>query len=40
LENLGLKVILKGNIIGKVKSQSILAGSPIIKNKTIELLLE
>lgn len=40
LENLGLKVKLKGNVLGKVKRQSILAGSPIQKNKTIELVIE
>jgi cell division protein FtsI (penicillin-binding protein 3) len=37
LGNLGLKVKLKG--IGKVKSQSIQAGQPIIKNSTITLEL-
>ena len=35
--NLGLKVIVKG--IGKVKSQSIQAGQPVIKNSTITLEL-
>lgn len=40
LENLGLKVKLKGNILGKVKHQSILAGSAIEKNKTIELFFK
>ena len=40
LENLGLKVQLKGNVLGKVKSQSIHARSPIQKNRTIQLLME
>jgi cell division protein FtsI (penicillin-binding protein 3) len=39
LENMGLKVKLKGNIIGKVKSQSILAGRPISRKSIIELQL-
>lgn len=39
LENMGLKVKLKGTGIGKVKSQSILVGKPIIKNSIIELEL-
>ena len=39
LENKGLKVKLKGNGIGKVKSQSLLVGQPIIKNSVIELQL-
>jgi cell division protein FtsI (penicillin-binding protein 3) len=39
LENMGLKVKLKGSGIGKVKSQSILVGKPIIKNSIIELQL-
>ena len=39
LENMGLKIKLKGNGVGKVKSQSILAGQPIIRNSVIELQL-
>jgi cell division protein FtsI (penicillin-binding protein 3) len=39
LENMGLKIKLKGNGVGKVKSQSILAGQPIIRNSIIELQL-
>ncbi len=39
LENKGLKVKLKGNGVGKVKSQSILAGQPISRNSVIELQL-
>lgn len=39
LENIGLKVKLKGNGIGKVKSQSILNGQPIVRNSIIELQL-
>jgi cell division protein FtsI (penicillin-binding protein 3) len=39
LENMGLKVKLKGNGVGKVKSQSILAGQPIIRKSVIELQL-
>ncbi len=39
LENKGLKVKLKGNGIGKVKSQSLPVGQPIIKNSVIELQL-
>ena len=39
LENMGLKVKLKGNGVGKVKSQSILAGQPISRNSVIELQL-
>jgi cell division protein FtsI (penicillin-binding protein 3) len=39
LENIGLKVKLKGNGIGKVKSQSILNGQPIVRNSIIFLEL-
>jgi cell division protein FtsI (penicillin-binding protein 3) len=39
LENRGLKVKLKGDGVGKVKSQSILVGQPIIRNSIIELQL-
>lgn len=39
LENMGLKVKLKGNGVGKVKSQSILAGQPISRKSVIELHL-
>lgn len=39
LENMGLKVKLNGNGVGKVKSQSILAGQPISRNSVIELQL-
>ena len=39
LENMGLKVKLKGNGVNKVKSQSILVGQPIIRNSVIELQL-
>ena len=39
LENMGLKVKLKGNLIGKVKSQSQNAGNPLIKQAIIELVL-
>lgn len=39
LEIKGLKVKLKGNGVGKVKSQSILAGQPISRNSVIELQL-
>ena len=39
LENMGLKVKLKKSGIGKVKSQSILVGQPIIRNSIIELEL-
>nr|WP_315175183.1 penicillin-binding protein [uncultured Flavobacterium sp.] len=39
LENIGLKVKLKGSGVGKVKSQSILVGQPIIRNSIIELEL-
>jgi cell division protein FtsI (penicillin-binding protein 3) len=39
LENMGLKVKLKGNGVGKVKSQSISSGNPLVKNTTIELAI-
>jgi cell division protein FtsI (penicillin-binding protein 3) len=39
LENMGLKVKLKKSGIGKVKSQSILVGQPIVRNSIIELEL-
>ena len=39
LENMGLKVKLKKSGIGKVISQSILVGQPIIRNSIIELEL-
>ena len=39
LENMGLKVKLKGNGVGKVKSQSILVGQPFSRNSVIELQL-
>jgi cell division protein FtsI (penicillin-binding protein 3) len=39
LENRGLKVKLKGNGVGKVKSQSVSSGKPIVRNSTIELHL-
>jgi len=39
LENLGIKVKIKGAGIGKVKNQSIQAGEPIIKNTIITLEL-
>ena len=39
LENIGLKVKLKGSGVGKVISQSILVGQPIIRNSIIELEL-
>lgn len=39
LENMGLKIKLKGNGVGKVISQSILAGQPISRNSVIELQL-
>jgi cell division protein FtsI (penicillin-binding protein 3) len=38
LENIGLKVKLKGKLIGKVKSQSISIENPFIKNTIIELV--
>ena len=37
LENMGLKVKLKGNIVGKIKSQSISLGKSLVKNSVIEL---
>ena len=37
LENMGLKVTLKGRVVGKVKSQSIAAGNPLVKGAVIEL---
>ena len=40
LENLGIKVILKGKGIGKVKKQSLKSGSLINKNKSIEIFIE
>jgi cell division protein FtsI (penicillin-binding protein 3) len=39
LENMGFKVKLKGKGVGKVKSQSILAGQPISRKSVIELQL-
>jgi len=39
LENMGLKVTLKGRVVGKVKSQSINSGTPLIKNTVIELVV-
>ena len=39
LENMDLKVKLKGSGVGKVKIQSILVGQPIIRNSIIELEL-
>jgi cell division protein FtsI (penicillin-binding protein 3) len=39
LENMGLKVKLKKSGIGKVISQSILVGQPIVRNSIIELEL-
>lgn len=39
LENRGLKVKLKGNGVGKVKSQSVSSGKPIVRNSNIELQL-
>jgi cell division protein FtsI (penicillin-binding protein 3) len=39
LENKGLKVKLKGNLIGKVKRQSLNAGNPLIRQAIIELEL-
>ena len=40
LENMGLKIKLKGNGVGKVKSQSILAGQPIKLKGLITLELK
>jgi cell division protein FtsI (penicillin-binding protein 3) len=39
LENMGLKVKLKGNIIGKIKSQSIPSGTTITRNSIMELIV-
>ena len=39
MENMGLKVRLKGNIIGKIKSQSVSSGKPLVKNSVIELVV-
>ena len=39
LENMGLKVKLKGNWVGKVISQSILSSKLIEKNKSIEIVV-
>ena len=39
LENKGLKVKLKGNLIGKVKRQSLKPGNPLIRQAVIELEL-
>jgi cell division protein FtsI (penicillin-binding protein 3) len=39
LENIGLRVKLKGNVVGKVKSQSISSGKPLVKNSVIELVV-
>jgi cell division protein FtsI (penicillin-binding protein 3) len=39
LENMGLKVKLKGNVLGKIKSQSITSGKPLVKNTVIELVV-
>jgi cell division protein FtsI (penicillin-binding protein 3) len=39
LENMGLRVKLKGNMVGKVKSQSITSGKPLVKNTVIELVV-
>jgi cell division protein FtsI (penicillin-binding protein 3) len=35
LENRGLKVKLKGNGVGKVKSQSVSSGKPIVRNSVV-----
>ncbi|WP_297516470.1 penicillin-binding protein [Flavobacterium sp.] len=40
LENKGLKVKLKGNLLGKVKSQSIKPNVAVRKSNTIELILQ
>ena len=40
LENIGLKVKLKGNLLGKVKSQSIEPNGAVRRGKTIELILQ
>ena len=39
LENMGLKVKLKGNLVGKVKSQSVSSGQPLQRNAMIELVV-
>jgi cell division protein FtsI (penicillin-binding protein 3) len=39
LENMGLKVKLKGNVVGKVKSQSVSSGQPLQRNTMIELVV-
>ena len=39
LENMGLRVKLKGNIVGKIKSQSISSGNPLVRNSVIELVV-
>ena len=39
LENKGLKVKLKGNLIGKVKRQSLNPGNPLIRQAVIEIEL-
>jgi cell division protein FtsI (penicillin-binding protein 3) len=39
LENMGLKVRLNGNVVGKVKSQSIPPGKPFIEKSVIELVV-
>jgi cell division protein FtsI (penicillin-binding protein 3) len=39
LENMGLKVKLKGNVVGKVKSQSVSSGQPVQRNAIIELVV-
>jgi cell division protein FtsI (penicillin-binding protein 3) len=39
LENMGLKVKLKGNVVGKIKSQSISSGKPLVRNSVIELVI-
>ena len=39
LENMGLKVKLKGNVVGKVKSQSVSSGQPLQRNAMIELVV-
>lgn len=40
LENMGLKVKLKGNVVGKIKSQSISSGKPLVRNSVIELVVK
>jgi cell division protein FtsI (penicillin-binding protein 3) len=39
LENMGLKVKLKGSVVGKVKSQSVSSGQPLQRNGMIELVV-